>query len=205
MKLNLPNKLTLMRVILVPVFMFFIIFPVAGKTVSPLIALGIFIIASLTDMLDGKIARKRGLITDFGKFLDPLADKLLVIGGIVTILYKRSLDCAVDDLNEKLFCHIFVWVTFIVILRELAVTSMRLVVSSSSGKVIAAGQLGKIKTVTQMITIMVLLVEPVLPALFGVDTHNAVSYFCMGIMAIMTVWSGVDYMRSYLPEMDANK
>ena len=97
MKLNLPNKLTLMRVILVPVFMFFIIFPVAGKAVSPLIALGIFTIASLTDMLDGKIARKRNLITDFGKFLDPLADKLLVISDFVAILFRRSLDCAADD------------------------------------------------------------------------------------------------------------
>ena len=205
MKLNLPNKLTLMRVILVPVFMFFIIFPVAGEAVSPLIALGIFVIASLTDMLDGKIARKRNLITDFGKFLDPLADKLLVIGGFVTILFRRSLDCRADDINEKIFCNVLIWATFIVILRELAVTSMRLVVSSSSGKVIAAGKLGKIKTVTQMISIIVLLVEPIIPKFFMLDTHSTISYLCIGIMAVMTVWSGVDYMKSYLPEMDTNK
>ena len=157
-------------------------------------------------MLDGKIARKRGLITDFGKFLDPLADKLLVIGGLVTILFKRSLDCPKDDLNEKIFCNVLMWVTFIVILRELAVTSMRLVVSSSSGKVIAAGYLGKIKTVTQMITMIVLILEPAIPMLFNdFDTHSTISYFCLGIMAIMTIWSGADYIISYLPEMDANK
>ena len=205
MKLNLPNKLTLLRVVLVPVFMFFIIFPVAGRVASSIIALVIMSVASLTDMLDGKIARKRNLITDFGKFLDPLADKLLVIGGFVTILFRRSLDCPADDLNEKIFCNILIWATFIVILRELAVTSMRLVVSSSSGKVIAAGQLGKIKTVTQMISLIILLVEPILPDLFGFNTNSSISYFCIGVMTIMTVWSGVDYMKSYLPEMDANK
>ena len=206
MKLNLPNKLTLMRVILVPVFMVFIIFPIPNDLISRFIALGIFAVASFTDMLDGKIARKRNLITDFGKFLDPLADKLLVIGGLVTVLFKRALDCAEDDLNEKIFCNVLMWVTFIVILRELAVTSMRLVVSSSSGKVIAAGPLGKIKTVTQMITMIILILEPTIPMLFeGFDTHSAISYFCMGIMAIMTIWSGANYLISYFPEMNTDK
>lgn len=202
MKLNLPNKLTLMRVCLIPLFMFFVIFPVLGDVVSPIVAAVIFILTALTDMLDGKIARKYNLITDFGKFLDPLADKLLVFGGLIAILAAPGFRGT--DAETKLFTQIFVWATFIIILRELAVTSMRLVVSSGAKIVIAAGWLGKVKTVTQMITMVILLIEPVVSANV-VNTHNAVSYVFLAASVVMTVWSGLSYFAAYWPHINPSK
>lgn len=123
--MNLPNRLTVVRVLLVPVFMAFLTVPplydAVGDTAARLAAACIFIIASLTDMLDGKIARKRGLVTDFGKFMDPLADKLMVFGALLAVLFYSF-----ATKGDTLFSRIFVWAAFIVMLRELAVTSMRL-------------------------------------------------------------------------------
>lgn len=202
MKLNLPNKLTLMRVCLIPLFMFFVIFPVLGDVASPIVAAVLFILTALTDMLDGKIARKYNLITDFGKFLDPLADKLLVFGGLIAILaapgYRGT------EAETAIFTKIFVWATFIIILRELAVTSMRLVVSSGAKIVIAAGWLGKVKTVTQMITMVLLLLEPVFSANV-VNTHNIVSYVFIAASVVMTVWSGMSYFIAYWPHINPSK
>ena len=202
MKLNLPNKLTLTRMISIPVFMFFVIFPVFGSIWSPIVATVLFILISLTDMLDGKIARKRGLITDFGKFLDPLADKLLVFGGYIAVLAApgyRGSEC-----EATVFSKILVWGVFIVIMRELAVTSMRLVVSSGAKIVIAANWLGKVKTVTQIVSMCVLLIEPVFSANV-INTHSAVSYATFGLAVIMTVWSGVNYFIAYWPYINPNK
>ena len=112
MKLNLPNKLTLMRVCLIPLFMFFVIFPVLGDVASPIVAAVIFILTALTDMLDGKIARKYNLITDFGKFLDPLADKLLVFGGLMAILAAPGFRGT--EAETAIFTKVFVWATFII-------------------------------------------------------------------------------------------
>mgnify|MGYP002512414123 CR=1 FL=1 len=130
--MNLPNKLTLLRFALVPVFM---VFMYTSNPYSYLIALVVFAVASFTDFLDGSIARKYGLVTNFGKFMDPLADKFMVIGAMFVILY-RSLALY----SDKLFSGIFFWAFMIVIFRELAVTSIRLVVSGSSGIVVAANQ-----------------------------------------------------------------
>ena len=202
MRLNLPNKLTLLRVIAIPVFMFFIIFPVLGDVVSPIVASVLFVATAFTDMLDGKIARKRGLITDFGKFLDPLADKLLIFGGYIAILSTpgyRGAEC-----EATVFVKIFAWAAFVIILRELAVTSLRLVVSSGSNIVVAAGWLGKVKTVTQMISMVVLLVEPVF-AKYVYDTHNIASYVLLGASVIMTVVSGVSYFKAYWPYINPGK
>lgn len=184
MKLNLPNRLTLLRCLLVPVFLLSITLP---RDTAPacLISAAVFGAASLTDMLDGKIARRRGLITDFGKFMDPLADKLMVFGALLGILYR---------FEEIRF--VFIWVAFIVIFRELAVTSMRLVVAGKSGEVIAAKWIGKVKTVTQIAAILVILLEPALPRIEALP-NRLFSYIAMAAMTLMTVWSGIDYLRSY--------
>lgn len=185
MKLNLPNKLTLMRILLVPVFMIVMLAPLPD-TVSRICAAVIFVLTSLTDMLDGKIARKYNLITNFGKFMDPLADKFMVFGAMLCILVKY------DDLR-----NVFVWAAAIVIFRELAVTSIRLVAAGSDGIVIAASILGKIKTVLQIVCIMTIILEPVLlPWPIFTEVH-LLSYITIGAMIVMTVWSGIDYLRAY--------
>ena len=190
MKLNLPNKLTLIRCILVPVFLAVLLLP-ANVFVACLGSAALFGIASFTDMLDGKIARKYNLITNFGKFMDPLADKLLVFGALLGIL------CRFDNIRP-----VFVWCAFIVIFRELAVTSMRLVVSGASGKVIAAKMIGKIKTVTQIAAILLILLEPVVMELVSGYTVPVVSYVAMIGMAIFTLISGIDYIKSYWEFID---
>ena len=188
MKLNLPNKLTVMRIILIPLCMAVIIYPLfPGDVIWRIAAAGIFGATALTDMIDGKIARKYNLITDLGKFLDPLADKLLVIGAMLAIAARFSYD--------TLFGSIYVWAIFIVVFRETAVTSLRMIASNSTGAVIAAAWLGKVKTVTQMLSIVVLLLEGLLP--FG--RHFIISYIITAVMVIMTLWSGFDYFRLYLP------
>lgn len=115
MKLNLPNKLTLIRMALVPVCMFFISFTAMNDTASRIIALVIFSLTSFTDMLDGKIARKYNLITDFGKFLDPVADKLLIIGSYLALLVRYR--------ENTVFVHIMFWSLFVIVAREIGVTS----------------------------------------------------------------------------------
>lgn len=133
--MNLPNKLTLARILLVP---FFVAALLIDFPLNNLVALLIFIAASLTDMLDGKIARKQGLITDFGKFADPLADKILVFSALLCFVQLGLCDCVA---------------VIIVLFREFAVTSIRLI-AASKGKVIAANMWGKVKTVTQMVSII---------------------------------------------------
>ena len=133
MKMNLPNKLTVLRLCLVPVILIVGFMPstVIPFYISCAICAFLFIGTAITDMLDGKIARRDGLITDFGKFLDPVADKFMVIGALFVLLYKFE--------NLRL---ILIFTLIIVVFRELAVTSMRLVVSTGEGIVIAANSLG---------------------------------------------------------------
>lgn len=192
--MNLPNKLTLARVILSPLAFIFILFPIGGEIMARIIAAVLFVLISLTDMLDGKIARKYNLITNFGKFLDPLADKFLVIGMLCAM-------CA-SPMYEG-FRAVLVWVTLLVILRELAITSLRLLVASSEEKiVIAANILGKLKTVTQIACIVVLILEPlVLP----VDKYLIFSWVMIALMGIMTVWSGLSYMKNYIAFINPNE
>jgi len=161
------------------------------------VAAALFGLTSLTDMLDGKIARKYNLITDFGKFLDPLADKLLIIGTMLAILVRYS--------DNQLFCWIFVWALLIVILREIAVTSLRMIASQKAGAVVAAGWLGKVKTVLQMICMLTCLLEGLIPALTSIDTHMILSYITTAAMTFMTLWSGLDYFKAFLPYLDPEK
>lgn len=194
--LNVPNTLSLIRVLLVPVFVATLLFmrdiPVWGAVVPAVV----YILTGLTDMLDGKIARKYNLITDFGKFIDPLADKFMVLSSMIAILVWMILR------GDTTLALIFVWVVLIILLRELGVTSLRLVVAGKSGIVVAASMLGKIKTVSQMVGTVVLIVEPVIP--FFCDNH-ILSYVFMAVMAFTTVFSGLDYLKAYLPHIDTNK
>ncbi len=194
--LNLPNTLSLIRCLLVPVFVVALLFMRDIKIWGFIVPAIIYIITGLTDMLDGKIARKYNLITDFGKFIDPLADKFMVISSQIAILVWMLLR------GEVLLSLIFVWVVLIILLRELGVTSLRLVVAGNSGIVVAASMLGKIKTVSQMVGTVVILLEPIIP--FFSENH-ILSYAVMAIMAFTTVFSGLDYLKAYLPYVDSNK
>ena len=137
--MNLPNKLTLGRIILVPFFVAALLIPFPLHTLAALL---LFIAASVTDLLDGKIARKNHLVTDFGKFADPLADKILVLSALLCFVQLGWCDCVA---------------VIVVLFREFAVTSIRLI-AASKGKVVAANIWGKVKTVTQMVAIIVIMV-----------------------------------------------
>ena len=200
-KMNLPNKLTVLRIILVPICMIVIMLPIPESMKNldvwqRIISAALFLVISLTDMLDGMIARRFNLITDFGKFLDPLADKFLVIGALLALFIKcRDIDAV--------FPVVLIFATTIIIMREHEVTSMGLLVSRKTGDVIAAKWLGKIKTVTQMICILTVLLEPIVLAGFG--KYHILSYVTMILMTVMTVWSGLDYIKGYWKYLDASK
>ena len=194
--MNLPNTLSLIRVALVPVFVATLIFMRDIKIWGLVVPAIVYILTGLTDMLDGKIARKYNLVTDFGKFIDPLADKFMVLASMITILVWMLL------LGNVTLALVFVWVVLIILLRELGVTSLRLVVAGKSGIVVAASMLGKIKTVSQMAGTVVLIVEPLIP--FFSENH-ILSYVMMAIMAFTTLFSGLDYLKAYLPHIDTNK
>ncbi len=194
-KMNLPNKLTLFRICMVPVFLVFLACPLPlSDTAIRIITAVIFVITSLTDMADGKIARKYNLITDFGKFMDPLADKFLVIAAMLGILVRFTY-----------LTNVFVWAAAIVIFRELAVTSIRLVTANKSGIVVAASILGKIKTTSQMICISTILLEPVLLPFPIFTEYHILSYITMAFMTFMTLWSGIDYLTKYWKYLDPQK
>ena len=195
--MNLPNKLTMFRILMVPVFLVLLCVPamedLMGRTALLIVTAAVFAVTSLTDMIDGKIARKYNLITDFGKFMDPLADKFLVMAAMLGILVKF------DDLRT-----VFVWCAAVVIFREFAVTSLRLVCAQKAGKVIAAAWLGKVKTTTQMICIVCVLLEPLIPVPLFSEYH-LLSYVTSAVMTVMTLWSGIDYLRAYWPYIGTMK
>ncbi|MBR5586516.1 MAG: CDP-diacylglycerol--glycerol-3-phosphate 3-phosphatidyltransferase [Clostridia bacterium] len=176
--MNLPNKLTVLRVILIPFFIACAFIP--GKTFECL-ALLIFWVASFTDFLDGNIARKRGIVTNFGKFMDPLADKLLVTAAISVLAVERT--------N-------YIWVLFIITLREYIVAGVRMV-AAEGGNVIAASMWGKVKTVVQMVVVSIGLFP------FEIGQHFAfggvtVLDILMWLTALLTVISGWDYLGKNL-------
>ena len=203
-KLNLPNTLSLIRVLLVPLFMVAVIFVKIPEDAGFWETLGlaaiptaIFGLTAYTDHLDGKIARKYNLITDFGKFIDPLADKFMVIGALLVIVYRYA--------NIR---PIFIWATIIVIFRELAVTSIRLVASSSSGVVIAAKYIGKVKTVSQILCVCAVIIEPLIykiPTLDFMIPYMPLTYLTTAVMTVFTLWSGIDYLVSYWKYLDPQK
>lgn len=169
--MNLPNKLTIFRVILIPFFVIFLLLDASNQTYR-YIADAIFIIASLTDMLDGKIARKYNLVTNFGKFMDPLADKLLVSAAMICLIATGQLAA---------------WIVIIIISREFIISGFRLV-ASDNGIVIAASYWGKFKTVFQMLMIIVLIANINLP--FFAVLGTILTYVAL----ILTMVSLIDYI-----------
>ena len=189
--LNVPNTLSLIRCLLVPVFVVALLFMRDISIWGFIVPTVIYILTGLTDMLDGKIARKYNLITDFGKFIDPLADKFMVISSQIAILVWMLLR------GDVTLALVFVWVVLIILLRELGVTSLRLVVAGKKTKVdLAANMMGKLKTVSQMVGTVIIIVEPLIPVVC--DNHIP-SYICMAIMAFTTLASGINYFKGYLP------
>lgn len=177
--MNLPNKLTILRVCLVPFFVFFLL--CGFIPYNTFIALGIFVIASLTDLLDGKIARKRGLVTNFGKFMDPVADKLLVVTALMCLL--------VVDGGERMCSNqsLALIAVLIIVARELIIDGFRLV-ARDSGIVLAASMWGKSKTATTMVSICLMLVVKEFTFL------KEVSLVIFWIAVTLTVVSLVDYL-----------
>ena len=167
--MNLPNKLTLFRVILIPVFVVFMLVSVTGDT-DKWIALAIFIIASLTDLLDGKIARKYNLITDFGKFMDPLADKLLVCSAMICLVSLGRIPA---------------WIVIVIIAREFIISGFRLI-AADNGRVIAASYWGKFKTTFQMVMVILMIAD--IPQLY------ILTQIIMYVALVLTVISLVDYL-----------
>lgn len=170
--MNLPNKLTIVRVLLIPFFVFFMMTDYLGE-MSKWIALLIFVAASLTDLLDGKIARKYNLVTNFGKFMDPLADKLLVCSALICFVELGVLPS---------------WIVIIIISREFIISGFRLI-AADNGLVIAAGYWGKLKTVFQMIMIILLIAD--LPFAGMVWIEQAVIYIAL----LLTIISLIDYLQ----------
>lgn len=168
--MNLPNKLTILRVFMIPFFLVALL--VEGIPAGKWIALAIFIIASFTDMLDGKIARKYNLITNFGKFMDPLADKLLVSAALIALIPLGKIPA---------------WVVIVIISREFIISGFRLI-ASDNGVVIAASYWGKIKTVTQMIMIVLLIAD------FSYSVMNVLETVFIYLALALTVISLVDYL-----------
>lgn len=169
--MNLPNKLTTFRVILIPFFVFFMLAPnMTG--INHYIAAAIFIVASLTDLLDGKIARKYNLVTNFGKFMDPLADKLLVCSAMICLIQTGQLAA---------------WIVVIIIAREFIISGFRLI-ASDNGVVIAASYWGKFKTTFQMLMVIVLILNVQMP--FFQILGMILTYAAL----ILTVVSLIDYI-----------
>lgn len=181
--MNLPNQLTVLRIIIIPIFILVLVLPIDLGTLTVgttqlenthLIAAILFAAASITDWLDGKIARSRGLVTNFGKFADPLADKMLVMTAFIMLV---ELDKAPG------------WVVSIIVCRELAVTGLRLLLVEQSGEVMAAAWPGKIKTATQMVAIIFLFLNNIPFSMIGLPIDQIMLYLCL----IFTIYSGVDY------------
>ena len=214
-KMNLPNKLSLLRLCLVPVILIVGMLMPSYSTSGPSIAFyimstvcaALFISAAVTDMLDGKIARREGLVTDFGKFIDPIADKFMVIGALFVLLVKfKNLE------------YIMVATLIIVVFRELAITSIRLVASNASNVVLAANMLGKIKTVTQIVAISTVFLEPVVQWITKLVAEAIVghslawrydilplTWISVALSLVMTLWSGIAYIKGYWKYLDPEK
>lgn len=181
--MNLPNKLTLLRILLIPFFMVVLLYPsdwgqltLLESTIPYHYLLGavIFAVASFTDWIDGYLARKQNLVTNFGAFADPVADKMLTMTAFI-VLVELNLAPA--------------WVVSLIVMRELAVTGLRLIVVETGGKVLSAAMPGKIKTTTQMLAILFLLLDDFPLAWTGLPLGTIVLYIAL----FFTVYSGVDY------------
>ncbi|MBO5312602.1 MAG: CDP-diacylglycerol--glycerol-3-phosphate 3-phosphatidyltransferase [Clostridia bacterium] len=191
--MNLPNKLTILRALLVPVFIACMMF-IPDAMVCGFVSAIVFMITAFTDMLDGKIARKYNLITNFGKFMDPLADKFMVFSALLTIAVRVSA-----------LKHLMVWVCAIVFLRELGVSSLRMICANTEAGVVAASFFGKAKTVTQVVAIVVVLIEYAIHDGLMIETYWIASIVLLVAMTVMTIGSGIDYLKTYGKYINPNE
>jgi CDP-diacylglycerol--glycerol-3-phosphate 3-phosphatidyltransferase len=187
--MTLPNKITLVRIVFVPIFMIFAL-PAASwypegfvaflDNWGVLIAVILFIMAAITDILDGSLARSRGEVTNLGKFLDPIADKLLVLAGLLALMVRYDLSG---------------WIVLIVFARELMVMGIRMI-AAGEGKVVAASIWGKVKTIMQIIAIVAYMLNDIIPKVFNglIKDMWYLDDFLMGVAVIITIYSGLDYL-----------
>lgn len=189
--MNLPNKLTVMRILLVPILVIIsmIDFPVElwNIPLGYILADIIFIIAAITDKIDGYLARKNNQVTTFGKFLDPIADKILVVSALIILVGRGTIPA---------------WIPIIIVFREFLVSGYRLIASQQNGKVIAANKWGKLKTVTQMIAIILTFIDVnqigsiFTKSLTGFNfALNMLDTLLMGICVVATIFSGYEYLK----------
>ena len=177
MPMNTANKLTLLRVFLIPVFLVVAYWGFPG---SRYVALAIYIVACLTDLLDGYIARHYNQVSDFGKFADPLADKCLVVAAMLWFVEIGQMPA---------------WAVLIVVIREFAVSGLRMV-AADKGRVIAAGWSGKVKTASTMVCIVLMLIPPV---------AREISSLCVAVIVLTTIYSGVEYFIKNLDVLSGTK
>ena len=185
--MNLPNKLTVLRIVLIPFMMFFYLASFIPHGIGKIVALAIFIIAALTDLLDGKIARKYNLVTNLGKFLDPIADKILTATALFMLMADGTIPAPYGVIAIT-----------IIIAREFMVSALRLI-AASQGTVLAADVWGKAKTMVQMIAIPICLFVPFLAEVGGVAPLailivSIVGWVALGIATVLTIVSGVNYL-----------
>ncbi len=190
--MNTPNKLTIIRIVMVPLFMISLMLTkcIEGemtKLILYIVSALLFGGAAITDFIDGKMARKYNLVTNFGKFMDPLADKFMVIGALIAAAYVYD--------NLRFWLLITIAVT---VFRELAVSGVRLVAVNADNVVIAAAMPGKIKTFSQCIFMELVILEPII---FGFSdffvTYTPLTYICMAVMVFFTIYSGAQYIKAY--------
>ena len=179
--MNLPNKLVVFRIALIPFFLFFFLRAVPGESMFRVIALVIFLLAAITDYWDGYFARKWGMVTSFGKLMDPLADKMLVASALVALAARQELSA---------------WVVVIVLCREFLVTGLRQLAIENGSGIISASIWGKLKTVIQMTMISCLVAGMGVPGLFG-QFGFIVAQVLIYATVIITVFSAIDYVRDY--------
>ena len=171
--MNLPNKLSIARIVMIPVLVA-LMYP--QNEVCRWLSVAVFALASFTDFLDGYIARRDHIVTDFGKFVDPVADKLLVLCAIIMLCYRQLM---------------LSWVLCLILGRELCVDGLRMI-AVGKGKVIAAGWLGKIKTVSQILLVLWLMITQ-RPMIMDPITDNLFGLLLTGWVVVITLWSGIDY------------
>ncbi|MBE5927203.1 MAG: CDP-diacylglycerol--glycerol-3-phosphate 3-phosphatidyltransferase [Lachnospiraceae bacterium] len=182
--MNLPNKLTILRVLMIPIFVVFMCVDIFGEA-DKYIAVSVFALASITDFLDGQIARKYNLVTNFGKFMDPLADKLLVCAALI---------CLIGD-------KLYAWIVIVIISRELAISGFR-TIAADNGVVIAASMWGKYKTTFQMIMIILLILD------WNYTWFVVLEYIFVYASLALTIISLIDYLwknKAVLSERNMNK
>lgn len=200
--MNLPNKLTVGRMCAIPIFIIITLIPqlkeiivFGGVTLEELILLIIFCVASFTDFLDGYIARKNNIVTNFGKFMDPLADKLLVLTALIYLVERGKLVA---------FGIGFGFAVTIILAREFAVTGLRLL-AANNNCVIAASKLGKSKTVSQMLMIILLIINCYPLSLLGGNVKDIVTIVLVAIVTALTIVSGIDYFAKNISVLKDKK